>query len=70
MPIELRGEVFYRTAEACRMAGISKATLFRWLSIGIVEDVQNRDRRGWRLFTELDINRLKAETNRTNKNNG
>jgi DNA-binding transcriptional MerR regulator len=70
MPIELQGEVFYRTTEACQMAGICRATLFRWLSIGIVEDVQNKDRRGWRLFSEFDIHRLKAEANRINKSSG
>jgi DNA-binding transcriptional MerR regulator len=70
MPIELHGEVFHRTAEACQMAGISRATLFRWLSIGIVGDVQNRDRRGWRLFSEFDINRLKAEANRITNEQG
>jgi Mrp family chromosome partitioning ATPase len=36
----------------------------------LIEDVHQRDRRGWRLFSELDINRLKAETNRINNNNG
>ena len=67
MPIEIQGEVFYRTTEACQMAGISRATLFRWLSIGIFKDVKNRDRRGWRLFSEVDINRLKAESHRIEK---
>ena len=66
MPIELRGETFYRTAEACQLAGISRATLFRWLAIGIIEDVHQRDRRGWRLFNDGDINRIKAEVDKVN----
>ena len=67
MQLEIDGEVFYRTREACKMAGISRATLFRWISTGIVEDTALKDRRGWRLFSECDVNRLKAETRRTSK---
>ena len=66
MPIELRGETFYRTAEACQLAGISRATLFRWLAIGIIEDVHQRDRRGWRLFSDKDIHRIKTEVDKVN----
>jgi DNA-binding transcriptional MerR regulator len=66
MPKELQGETFYRTSEACELAGISRATLFRWLSIGIIEDVHRRDRRGWRLFTNGDINRIKTEVDKVN----
>ncbi len=43
------------------MAGISRATLFRWLKVGIIDDVVHKDRKGWRLFTENDINRIKSE---------
>lgn len=64
MSIELQGETFYRTSEACDLAGISRATLFRWLAIGIVDDVQHRDRRGWRLFNDDDINRIKTEVDK------
>ena len=64
MPIELSDETFYRTSEACERAGISRATLFRWLSNGIIDDVHRRDRRGWRLFTKGDINRIKTEVDK------
>jgi DNA-binding transcriptional MerR regulator len=64
MPIELQSETFYRTSEACELAGISRATLFRWLAIGIIEDVHRRDRRGWRLFNHDDINRIKTEVDK------
>jgi len=43
------------------MAGISRATLFRWFRVGIVDDIVRKDRKGWRLFTENDINRIKSE---------
>jgi len=66
MPIELHGETFYRTSEACQLTGISRATIFRWLAIGIIEDVHHRDRRGWRLFNDDDINRIKAEVDKIN----
>jgi len=63
MPIELAGTIYYRTHEVCKLTGISRATLFRWLKKGIVEEVQHKDRRGWRLFTEEDLSRLKDEFN-------
>lgn len=66
MPVKLSDETFYRTSEACELAGISRATLFRWLANGIIEDVRHRDRRGWRLFNHDDINRIKAEVDKVN----
>jgi len=69
MPIAINGETYYRTAEACQVAGISKNTLFRWVREGLFPDVEHRDRRGWRLFTEEEIDRLKAEVNRIHKIN-
>ena len=67
MPIRLNGESYYRTAEACRIAGITKNTFLRWVKKGSFIDVGHRDRRGWRLFTENDLDRLKAEVNRIHK---
>jgi len=69
MPIAITGETYYRTAEACRVAGISKNTFLRWVREGLFTDVEHRDRRGWRLFTEDEIERLKAEVNRIHKTN-
>jgi len=63
MPIVIGGKIYYRTAEVCHIAGISRSTLFRWLRQGTFEDVANIDRRGWRLFTKKDLKRLKAEVN-------
>jgi len=64
MAIRIDGQTYYRTSEACQRSGISRATLFRWLKAGVLEDSVHRDRKGWRLFTEDDINRIKAEANR------
>ena len=66
MPVDINGQIYYRTSEACRKIGISRATLFRWLKEGIIEDTARKDRRGWRLFTERDIGRIKSEASRTN----
>ena len=48
----------YRTNEAARRIGYSRSTLLRWFREGKVVDVA-RDRRGWRVFTEEDINRIR-----------
>ena len=61
MPIEIKGEKYYRTSEAARIAGISRSTLLRWICDGIFRDETRRDRRGWRLFTQADIARLQEE---------
>ena len=63
MPVRVNGQTYYRTAEVCRMVGISRTTLFRWLKEDTLREAQHRDRRGWRLFTEEEINILKAEAN-------
>jgi predicted site-specific integrase-resolvase len=68
MPITISGKTYYRTIEVCRIVGISRNTLFRWFREGTFADVENVDRRGWRLFTEEDINRLKMEANEVRHN--
>jgi len=64
MAIVINGQTYYRTSEACQRAGVSKATLFRWFKSGILEDAVRRDRKGWRLFTKDDVNRIQAEANK------
>jgi hypothetical protein len=64
MPIKLNGTEYYRTHEACQMAGITKNTYLRWVNGGCFKDVEFRDRRGWRLFTLADLDRLVTEVNR------
>ena len=66
MPVIINGEKYFRTAEVCRMVGISKNSLFRWLRKVVFTDVERRDSRGWRLFTEDEVDRLKAEVHRVN----
>jgi len=63
MPIEIRGQIYYRTSEACKETGISRATLFRWLKEGILEE-SLRDRRGWRMFTGDDLSKIRTEATR------
>ena len=67
MSVKINGQIYYRTAEVYRMVGISKNTFLRWVRGGSFVDVEHRDRRGWRLFTEDEVNRLKAEANRIHK---
>lgn len=67
MSIKINGQNYYRTAEVCRAVGISKTTLFRWLKEGVFKEAEYRDRRGWRLFTKDEIDKLKTEANRIKK---
>jgi predicted site-specific integrase-resolvase len=63
MPVVINDRTYYRTAEVCRMVGISRNTLFRWLKDGIFSDVEYRDWRGWRLFTAAQLETIRAKTN-------
>jgi len=62
MPVVINDETYYRTAEVCRMIGISRNTLFRWLKEGIIADVEYRDWRGWRLFTPAQLETIRTKT--------
>ena len=62
MPIVINDQTYYRTAEVCRMIGISRNTLFRWLKEGIFSDVEYRDWRGWRLFTPAQLETIRVKT--------
>jgi len=63
MPLTINGQTYYRTAEACRIIGISRSTFLRWAREGHCPDVQCRDRRGWRLFSGDEVEKIKAEAN-------
>jgi len=67
MPIVMKGQTYYRTREVCEMVGVSKSTLLRWIGSGLVRDAANRDRRGWRLFTEADIKKIDDEAHKLNQ---
>jgi predicted site-specific integrase-resolvase len=56
--------LYYRTAEVCRIVGISRSTLLRWFRSGLLKDVTHMDRRGWRLFTQADIERIRYEADK------
>ncbi len=64
MPVAINGQTYFRTAEVCATVGISKSTLFRCLKQGIFSEAERRDRKGWRLFTEDEVDRMKAKVNR------
>ncbi len=66
MPVEIEGKRFYRTHEALKIIGISKATWFRWLKEKKVADVAHKDIRGWRLFTEEEVERIRKHANTIN----
>ncbi len=51
------------TAEAAKKAGISKATLLRWLKDGKIPEVA-RDVRGWRVFTEKEVENIREYANK------
>ena len=70
MSVTINGTTYYRTAEVCRMVGISRTTLFRWLKDSLLKEAQYRDRRGWRLFTKEEIGRLNEEFNEINRTAG
>jgi excisionase family DNA binding protein len=64
MTILVDGKKFYLTSEACALVGISRDTFLRWVRTGSFTDVKHRDFRGWRLFTDDDLVRLKTKLNR------
>lgn len=72
MPVERKGKRYFRTRETCREAGISRATLFRWMNEGLIADAGLRDPNGWRLFTEEEIAaiRRKVKAHGTNAPEG
>ena len=70
MSTVVNNRTYYRTSEACQTAGVSRSTFFRWLKIGVLEDVPHKDRKGWRLFTQDDIDEIKAEANKIREVSG
>jgi len=50
----------YSTEAAASQLGISKSTLLRWIREKRVRDVR-RDRNNWRVFSDEDIQRIKAK---------
>ncbi|MFA5504341.1 MAG: cyclic nucleotide-binding domain-containing protein [Vulcanimicrobiota bacterium] len=50
----------YNARTAAEKLGVSRATLLRWFREGRITPVE-RDWRGWRVFTERDLDRIRAE---------
>ena len=63
MPVVINQQTYYRTAEVCRMIGVSRNTLFRWLKEGVLSNLEYRDWRGWRLFTAAQVEAIRMKTN-------
>jgi predicted site-specific integrase-resolvase len=63
MTVVIDNRTYYRTAEVCRIVGICRNTLFRWLKEGVFSDVEYRDWRGWRLFTAAQLETLRKKNN-------
>jgi len=59
-------ESLCRMKEALARIGITAPTYYRWVNSGQIQDVRFRDRANWRLFTEGDIQRIRAEATRVN----
>ena len=47
----------YKTKELCDRFDISRATLFRWESEGLLTDVE-RDWRGWRVYGDMNLREI------------
>lgn len=56
---------FYTAHETAQQAGISKATLLRWIRDGRIRDAARRDRNDWRLFTEQEVNAIRRAAQST-----
>jgi len=69
MPITINNVKYYRTSEACTIAGVAKNTFLRWITNGTFQEIQYRDGRGWRLFDEKELARLVSEVSRRNSVN-
>jgi len=64
MPVEIDGEKHYWVFEVCQEARVSRSTLLRWLKRGVIQE-PIKDRRGWRIFSESDLKRIRREVERT-----
>ena len=69
MPVTMNGKTYYFSAEACEMACTNRNTYLRWVRENKFTDVVHRDRNGWRLFTEDDVQRLKSKVNKIQRIN-
>jgi excisionase family DNA binding protein len=59
MPTPVDGKTYYSAQEAALAAGISKPTLLRWIRNKRIRDSEKRDRNGWRLFAEPEVQAIR-----------
>jgi DNA-binding transcriptional MerR regulator len=64
MSVVINNQTYYMITEACEIARTNRNTLLRWIREGRYADVKTRDRNGWRLFSQDDIERLKCQVNK------
>jgi hypothetical protein len=73
VPVEIRGQRFFKSSEVARLAGVHRLTLLRWIREGRLADV-SRDRNGWRVFSEQEtaaiVDFAKSFDVRTSPNQG
>jgi DNA-binding transcriptional MerR regulator len=65
--MKIENKKYYRTMDVCKAAGISKPTFFRWERKGVFPDLKRRDMRGWRLFTQEELNSIVLKANHINE---
>jgi len=58
MPRNIGDSQFFTLIEVCRMVGVHRTTLLRWLAAGKVPNAK-RDRHGWRLFSQEQVEAIK-----------
>jgi predicted site-specific integrase-resolvase len=58
MPLFINGLIVLRIGEALEQAEVSRATYFRWVKCGRIQDVKYRDRNGRRVFTPSEVTAL------------
>jgi predicted site-specific integrase-resolvase len=63
MPVTIGDQTYYRTAEVYRILGVTRNTLYRWLRKESIGEVKHRDSRGWRLFTQDELDKLNRSIN-------
>ena len=61
------GVEFHSTSEVAHAVGIHRQTLLKWIREGKILDVA-RDRNGWRVFSQDDLNRVRHYAHTLNGN--
>jgi len=56
-----RDEPHFGTYQAAQKLGVSKQTLLRWFREGRATDPTKRDRNGWRIFNQNDVESIKRQ---------